>query len=139
MRILAATPYYEPEGGGLERYAHAILSRLAARGHDVHVVTMTRLGTGLSHDDGVTVKRVRTGLCLGNTPIHPGFRARVARSIRQARPDVVVGHTPVPFAAEMTYLAARDAGVPFVTTYHAGRLHSGSAWLKLRVHRRPPQ
>ena len=27
LRILAVTPSYEPEGGGLERYAHAILAR----------------------------------------------------------------------------------------------------------------
>ncbi|MBI2077537.1 MAG: glycosyltransferase family 4 protein [Euryarchaeota archaeon] len=127
MRILAITPYYDPEGGGLERYAHAILSRLASKGHDVRVLTFTRDSQPDGNVDGVLVERVVPRVRLGNTPLAGSFSGRVSRAIGEGNPDAVVAHTPVPFPAEMAYLAARKAGVPFIVTYHAGRLR-GSHW-----------
>ncbi|MHB1261992.1 MAG: glycosyltransferase family 4 protein [Thermoplasmatota archaeon] len=129
MRILAITPYYAPEGGGLERYVRAILSALALRGHEIEAMAFTRTGLADAHADGVHVQRTPASLCLGNTPLHAGFHSRVARRIRESKPDLVVAHTPVPFPAEMAYLAARRAGVPFVATYHAGKLRGSSPGL----------
>lgn len=130
MRLLAVTPYYEPEGGGLERYAHAILSRLARHGHEVHALSFTHKGLEDETRDGVRVQRRRPLLRLGNAPVDPGFRANVARAIRETSPDAIVAHTPVPFPAEMAYLAARGGRVPFVTTYHAGRLRASRPSLR---------
>lgn len=126
MRILAVTPYYHPEGGGLERYAHAILGRLSDRLHEVEVLTLTRSGIASGPRHGVDVRRVPSRLHLGNAPLDLAFGAAVRGAVRDFCPDVVVAHTPVPFAAEMAFLAARKAGIPFVLTYHAGRL-SGSS------------
>jgi len=128
-RILAVTPYYAPEGGGLERYAHAILSRLVRRGHDVRVLTFTQNGVDGFQWEGVPVGRMRPRLRLGNAPVHPRFRARVSQAIRSAWPDVVLAHTPVPYPAEMAYLAAAHSGVPFVVTYHSGRLRGSTPLL----------
>ena len=73
MRILAASPYYEPEGGGLERYAHAMNAQLAARGHEVRAVAFGRKGASLRVQDGVPVERVAPMFFLGNAAIHPEF------------------------------------------------------------------
>ncbi|HLE47918.1 MAG TPA: glycosyltransferase family 4 protein [Candidatus Thermoplasmatota archaeon] len=127
MRILAVTPYYEPEGGGLERYAHAILSRLARRGHDVAALAFTKKGARETIRDGVRIECFSPLLRIGNSPIDFGFSAKVSRTIESHRPDVVLAHTPVPFPAEMAYRSATKAAVPFVATYHAGRLR-GSSW-----------
>lgn len=129
MRILAVTPSYDPEGGGLERYAHAILARLAAQGHDVHALAFTRGEPRSLEREGVRVELARPTLRIGNAPVEPGFAQRVARVIAQERPDVVLAHTPVPFPAEMASRAARRAGVPFVVTYHAGRLRGSTPML----------
>jgi glycosyltransferase involved in cell wall biosynthesis len=126
---LAVTPYYEPEGGGLERYAHAILSRLAGRGHDVRVLAFSKDGAATGTLDGVHVERRLPSLRLGNTPLHPAFASEARREMRRHRPDVVVAHTPVPFPAEMAYRAARREGVPFAVTYHAGRLRGSTPLL----------
>jgi len=136
MRILAVTPYYPPEGGGLERYAHEILSRLAGRGHVVEALSFTK-GTGPTdfarpHEvqvEGVSLTRLRPPFIVGNSPVSPAFLGQVRRRIRETRPDVVVGHSPVPFPAEMAFLAARKEEVPFVLTYHAGMLHGSSPLL----------
>jgi glycosyltransferase involved in cell wall biosynthesis len=129
MRILAVTPYYTPEGGGLERYAHETLRRLAARGHDVKALTFTRTGVRDSGRDGVRVERHRPLVSIGNAPIDPGFPRVVRDEIRRRRPDIIVAHTPVPFPAEMAFRAAERAKVPFLVTYHAGRLRGSSMLL----------
>ncbi len=129
LGVLAITPYYAPEGGGLERYAHETLQRLAAQGYAVQAVTFTRQRPGNEERDGVAVDRRSPRWTLGNTPIDPGFLGDVRAAIKQSRPDVVLAHTPVPFPAEMAYLATRPTGIPFVTTYHAGRLRGSSPFL----------
>jgi glycosyltransferase involved in cell wall biosynthesis len=127
--VLAITPWDEPEGGGLERYAHTLLRRLAARGHEARVLCFTRQTPGVVDRDGVEVERLAPRWRVSNTPIHPGFRRAVASSLERWRPDVLVAHTTVPFPAEMASLAAERAGVPVVVTYHAGRLEGGSPLL----------
>lgn len=122
-------PYSEPEGGGLERYAHAILTRLAGQGHDVSCHAFTRGEPGARERGGVRLHLMRPLFRVGNAPVHPAFAQRIRRAIRRERPDVVVAHTPVPFPAEMAYRAARAEGVPFVATYHAGRLRGSSPLL----------
>ncbi len=129
MRILSATPYYEPEGGGLERYAHEILARLAAQGHDVLALAATRGPARDEQRDGVEVRRRRPAFFLGNSPVDPALVGTFRQALRSFTPDVVVAHTPVPFPAEMAFRAARTAGVPFVPTYHAGRLRGSSPFL----------
>lgn len=129
MRILAVTPYYEPEGGGLERYAHAILRRLAAAGHDVQALAFTRRRLPNAERAGVAVERVAPPLVVGNTPVDPAFPDRVDRALRDWEPDLVVAHAPVPFPAQAAYRAARRRRVPFVATYHAGRLRGSSPTL----------
>ena len=78
---------------------------------------------------GVDVHLRAPAIRFGNTPLHPRFAADVAAAIARRRPDVVLAHTPVPFPAEMAYRAARRAEVPFVATYHAGRLRGSSLLL----------
>ncbi|MHB8634730.1 MAG: glycosyltransferase family 4 protein, partial [Thermoplasmatota archaeon] len=130
MRILSVTPYYEPEGGGLERYAHAALRRLAARGHVIQALAFTRTGLASTVHEGVAVTRRTAPFHLGNAPVDPGFAAAVRTAIRDFRPDVVWAHTPVPFPAEAAFFAARALGTPFVLTYHAGRLSASTALLR---------
>ncbi|HVL88375.1 MAG TPA: glycosyltransferase family 4 protein [Candidatus Thermoplasmatota archaeon] len=131
LRILAVTPYYEPEGGGLERYAHAVLSRLGRAGHDVEVACFAQNGAVSGERDGVRVSRLPPAVRLSNTPLDWRFPGRLRERIRRLSPDVVVGHGPVPFPAECAARAAAAEGVPFVLTYHAGRLLGGSPLLAL--------
>lgn len=120
------TPYYTPEGGGLERYAHEILRRLARR----HEVVALASGDHASVEErhGVRVERHVPAFRLGNTPLDPRLRRRVAQHIERERPDVVWAHSPVPFPAEMAFLASRGRA-PFALTYHAGRLNGSSRLL----------
>ena len=110
MRILVATPYLFPEGGGLERYAHTLSERFRALGHDV---------VELGHGPALPPRWK-----LSNTPLSLRYHREARRILRESRFDVVSVHTPVPGCAELAALAARRAGVPYVVTYHAGRLEA---------------
>jgi glycosyltransferase involved in cell wall biosynthesis len=137
IRILCATPFYEPEGGGLERYAHEILKRLAARGDEVRVLCATRGPARQEQRQGVVVQRRPPRFFLGNSPIDPSLPGRLKQEIEELDPHTIVGHTPVPFPAEMAYRSARAAGIPFIPTYHAGRMRGSSIALDglARIHR----
>lgn len=128
MRALLVTPWLPPRGGGLERYAATVAERLARRGHEV-----TLLGHADAEVDelagGVRRVGVVPDLRLSNAPLSRALGRRARTLIRAEGHEVVNAHTPVPGAAEAAFLAARAERVPFVVTYHAGRLESASPFL----------
>lgn len=91
---------------------------------ELHAFTNERAASGVR--SGIDVRLRTPSIRLGNTPVHPRFAGELRQAIRRRRPEVVWAHTPVPFPAEMAYRAARREGIPFVVTYHAGRLRGSS-------------
>lgn len=128
MRALLVTPWLPPKGGGLERYAVTVAERMARRGHEV-----TLLGHADAEMDEVARGVRRVGVVpdvrLSNAPLSRELGRRARTLVRAEGHEVVNAHTPVPGAAEAAFLAARRERVPFVVTYHAGRLESSAPWL----------
>lgn len=137
MRVLVATPWLHPKGGGLERYAHTLAEHLARGGARVTCVGHAEAPLDESTPEGLRRVAVPPAYRLSNTPLSLALRRRVARLLREEDFDVVNVHTPVPGTAEMVAGAARRAGVPYVVTYHAGMLGppGGPLALAARVHR----
>ena len=126
-RLLVVTPYLPPAGGGLERYAVTMASKLASR----HGWRVTFVSSGsptravwAQQRDGAAVYLLPTAFTWSNTPFNPSWPRQIKRIIAAERPDVVCAHTPVPGIAECAAYAARD--LPFVLTYHMGTLAKGS-------------
>ena len=130
MRLLLATPWLHPLGGGLERYAATLAQRLAAQGHDVTLVGHAPEAADETQD-GVRRVGVPPALRLSNTPLSLAMHRAVRRLLRERPHDAVNVHTPVPGTAEAAALAARRARVPCVVTYHAGRLEAPPGPLSL--------
>jgi glycosyltransferase involved in cell wall biosynthesis len=64
MRIGFITPEYVTEpyfSGGLANYLHRTASALAARGHEVHLFTLSPVGNATFSTSGVTVHRIAAG------------------------------------------------------------------------------
>lgn len=132
MKVVMATPWLHPLGGGLERYAATLAERLAARGHDVVTLGHARAPTDET-ERGVRRIGVKPSLRLSNTPLSLRVARAAAEHARDA--DVVDVHTPVPGTAELVALATRR--VPLVVTYHAGALAGppGPLALAAKLHR----
>ena len=117
-RILQVAPRYPPRTGGVETHVSEISERLAARGHDVTVLT-TDAGSDVPRREirnDVRVRRLRGFAPGGAFHVAPG----IALAVRRADPDIVHAHNyhslPVLFAA----VGAGDARFVVTPHYHGG-------------------
>lgn len=123
--LLVTTPYFPPEGGGLETYALNLNRELAAE-HGWRVVVLTSASRGSprsrSSQEGMTVYRLPCQTRLSNTRFSLAWRGLVARIISGERPVLINAHAPVPGLAD---LVAGLRAVPLVLTWHAGTMRKG--------------
>ncbi len=132
MRILTVIYEYPPIGGGGGKVAEDICRKLAARGHEVGVLT-AHWGDlpHYEHHDGVHIWRISSlrrlrykgdmramlGYVLAAIPV--GWRI-----IRRWQPDVLHTHFAVPSGAA-AYVLSRLTGLPYLLTSHLGDVPGG--------------
>jgi glycosyltransferase involved in cell wall biosynthesis len=117
VNILIALTYYRPHYSGLTIHAEREARALAARGHQVTVLT-SRFDPQLPAvevQDGVKIIRPRVWFHISKGVIMPGMPFSAWRLIRQS--DVLHLHVPQ-FDAAGLALMARLMGKPVVLTYH---------------------
>lgn len=122
------TPYFPPEGGGLERYATTIAAGLVAD-HGWRVVFVTSGARGSSAavtvEEGFKVYRLPAEVTLSRTPLAISWPRRVATIARHEQAALINAHAPVPGLADAA--AMTKGRRPFVLTYHTGPMHKGKA------------
>ncbi len=116
MRIAQVTPWFSPHLGGVESHVRSLSRELAARGHEVIVVTSRHDPSLPSEEvlDGFRVVRVKPRFLVLQTPIVPKMRA----TLRDISVDIVHGHSPPPLASQYAGTVAMERGLPYVVTYH---------------------
>src|SRR6187399_581320 len=105
MRVLTVLTYYHPHWTGLTAYARRIAEGLAARGHEVSVLT-TRYDPALPAEEtinGVRVHRVKATMTVSRSAIALGFLPRLARMVGSI--DAVSIHIPFPEVLPATAIA----------------------------------
>jgi glycosyltransferase involved in cell wall biosynthesis len=117
MRILITLTYYRPHYSGLTIYTERLARALAARGHQVTVITSRYDPSLPAHEikDGVEIIRPWVLMRLSKGVIMPDMIWHVAKKLREA--DVVSLHVPQLDAA-LDAVLARLMGKPVVLTYH---------------------
>jgi glycosyltransferase involved in cell wall biosynthesis len=117
MRILITLTYYRPHYSGLTIYTERLARALAARGHQVTVITSRYDPSlpALEVKDGVEIIRPWVLMHLSKGVIMPDMIWHVAKKLREA--DIVSLHVPQLDAA-LDALLARMMGKPVVLTYH---------------------
>jgi glycosyltransferase involved in cell wall biosynthesis len=120
VRIAHLSPSYWPEvTRGTERFVHDLSTLLAARGHDVTVLTTHPGPTSVAVEDGVTVVRRRRPPAPRALRAYEHFIATAPGSLRRilgGRFDVVHAHFPTDAWAGVE--ARRLGGPPLVLTLH---------------------
>jgi len=126
MRILVALTYYRPHYSGLTIYTERAARALAARGHQITILTSRfdkRLPPYEEHD-GVKIIRPEVRLRVSKGVIMPGILQWAWKLARQS--DVIHLHVPQLDAAAVSVIG-RLHGKPVVLTYHCDlRLPPGS-------------
>lgn len=132
MRILTVIYEFPPVGGGGGKVAEDICRKLAARGHEVGVLT-AHWGDLPREEiqDGVRIWRIPS---LRRWPYKGDMRAMLGyvlaaipagmRIIRRWQPDVLHTHFAVPSGAA-AYALARLSGLPYLLTAHLGDVPGG--------------
>jgi glycosyltransferase involved in cell wall biosynthesis len=123
--ILIVSPYFPPHGGGLERYALEISSRLA-KDYNWRVISVSSTGDDDSREEisGITVYRLSYQFKISNTTFSFRWLSKIKKIIREEGVDVLNIHMPVPGIGDVASLACRD--LPMVLTYHACSMVKGS-------------
>jgi glycosyltransferase involved in cell wall biosynthesis len=117
VKILQVLTYYRPHTSGLTIFTERLATALAARGHEVTVMT-SQFDPTTPRDsvaDGVRVVRIPVLLRISKGVIMPTIGLVATRLVRQH--DVVHLHLPQ-FDAFGVGLRARLFGKPAVLTYH---------------------
>ena len=121
MRILFALTYYRPHVSGLTIHIQRIAEALAARHHQVTVLT-SRYRPDLAADEymhGVHVVRVPVWWRPGKGVVSPGVPAALARLAREH--DVIVQSLPAnPDAVWWSRRQAKQSGRPLALVYACG-------------------
>jgi len=117
MRVLITLTYYRPHYSGLTIYTERLAKTLAARGHQVTVITSRFDPKLLAHEvkDGVEIIRPWVLMHVSKGVIMPLMPWYAWKNIRTA--DVVCLQVPQLDAAPIAVLA-RLMGKPVVITYH---------------------
>ncbi|MBE0669807.1 MAG: glycosyltransferase family 4 protein [Anaerolineales bacterium] len=132
MRILTVIYEFPPIGGGGGRAAYDICKELAARGHDVSVLTAHMQGLPFqNNEDGIHVTRISS---LRREPFRATFFTMLAyvlaglwaglRLIYIHRPDIIHTHFAVPSGA-LAWTLSVLTGIPYVLTAHLGDVPGG--------------
>lgn len=126
MRIVHLNPFYFPYAGGIERRIRSVAQRLAAQGHEVHIVTAQQPGSqaGKEMEGKVTVHRLPSRFPLKrfyNPP--PVVTPGVAAYVDGLKPDVVDFHfrwSPS-YNKAFRQIACKGKVVTYHNTYGEGR------------------
>src|SRR3954454_3859132 len=118
LRVLMVCARFPPYIGGTEAHVSELSERLAARGHNVTVLTTVLDPSEASEqiERGVVVHRVAAYPRAGDVHAAPELHALV----RDAEADVVHVQGYHTLVAPMAMNAAHRAGLPYVLTFHSG-------------------
>jgi glycogen synthase len=129
LRVLVVTPRYFPYMGGVENHVYQVTRRLAARGVQVTLLTTDPRQRLPAHEQnaGVEIRRV---------PSWPAredlfFAPQVYSQVLSGNWDVVHVQSYHTLVAPLAMLAARQAGLPYLVTFHGGG-HSSPLRSRLR-------
>ncbi|MFA7169676.1 MAG: glycosyltransferase family 4 protein [Candidatus Paceibacterota bacterium] len=132
--LLMTTPYFPPDGGGLENYALEIACRLS-RDYDWRIVIVTsgeKRGKNQEEEKmGMKIYRLSYDLRFSNTPFALMWPLELSRILKKEKPDIINIHTPVPGVGDIVSFLARKT--PQVVTYHTGSMRKGNFLLDLFI------
>jgi len=140
MRLLFCIKAMNNPGGGAERVLATVANGLAARGHDVAVLTFEAPGGRPFYALDAAVERIGLGIGSTTGPATPvaTLRRMVAlrRQVRRHRPDVAIGFMHSMFLPLAAALAG--SGVPVVASEHIVPEHYRSRPLQALLLRLAP-
>lgn len=114
-------PYFFPKFGGMENYVLNICKKLIElQKWEIVVVCSSweKDEDTIEFLDGIKVYRLSYQCKISSTPINIFWISKISRIFDIEKPDIVNGHTPVPFIADIGARISKIKNIPFILTYH---------------------
>ncbi len=102
-------------GGGIEHYTRELAMRLARRGHQIEVFSMSHYGPPVRERDGVRITQVPCLPGVATEKLSASFSAAAACALRRHKPDLVHFHS---VAAGAFAWLPHLRGIPCVLQMH---------------------
>ncbi len=112
MRIAHVSAVFPPYESGTGRVCYFNALELARLGHAVTVFTAPASDDVFDDTGIISVRRLPAPIHLGNAPFMP----QLITELRGF--DIIHLHFPFIFGAELTWLASKLRGIPYVMTHH---------------------
>ena len=123
VRVLHVGKFYPPYRGGMEVFLADLVNTQRSQGMDAAVLVHGTPET----DDPTWLVRVPVQFSILYAPIALGFRAALARAIRQFKPDILHLHLPNNSALWVLTLPQARA-IPWVVHWHSDVVLSNIKW-----------
>lgn len=121
MKLLTVCPYFYPRAGGLENYVYNMSKYVQREYNVVPVVVCSHWDQQPlleEYIDGIQVYRLPYMFKISSTPINLVWKRKLQAIIEKEKPDIINGHIPVPYIADVAARIAKQKGIPFILTYH---------------------
>lgn len=121
IRVLHLGKFFPPHPGGIERFVADLAAAQAAQGMAVRVLAHAEPGTWRNRLFRADDVEVDLAACHGQfvyAPVSPAFPHRLARAIREFRPDVLHIHVPNT-SAFWALLSPAARRLPWIVHWHA--------------------
>ncbi|MBL7072013.1 MAG: glycosyltransferase family 4 protein [Candidatus Omnitrophica bacterium] len=129
--ILIVTPYFFPEGGGLELYAYKIARHLSKKDEVVVLCSTKKESKSEDLSPNLKVIRERPDFFVSNTPIKFGLKNSIESIVKEKGIHIINAYTPVPFYADIACLVAKRHNIPLILHYCSGSLYKNRPFLDL--------
>ena len=117
--ILVAAPHFYPEIGGVENYCFNISKHLIKKGFEITLICSKKDSfVETENIDGIKVIRSTPNFYLSNTPIDINLSDLILKLSGKQDIDLIVGHMPVPYYADVASVISKKNNIPFILTYH---------------------
>jgi len=132
-KIMAITPYFYPEAGGVANHTYNLYKIIAEKGYEIVVVTSWN-GKGIKKEkrNGMRVYMLPFQFKFSNTPISLKWKKQIKEIIEKESPDLINGHMPVPFICDVAFSVSGE--IPFILKYHhGGSMKKGKFFMDLLI------
>src|SRR5260221_10829938 len=119
MKIVIIIPYFYPTIGGLQNYALHIAKGLQKLQNKVIIITTNHAEKKYVVEtiENLVIYRLPVQFRISNTPLNIQWFSDIENIIQNEKPDIINGHTPVPFISDIAAIIAKKHKIPFVLTY----------------------
>lgn len=120
FKLMIVCPYFFPRVGGVEAYVLNIIKLLNEKYNIDVVVVCSSLDDDYKEEylNNIKVYRIPYSFKISSTPINIFWTGTLNSIIDKEMPDIINGHLPVPYMADIAARIANKKNIPFILTYH---------------------